>query len=198
MAMTKEDAHALVVQLQQAHRLSVGFYRRILPTLDVLADKLECKFWWWEPAHTSRPGRGSSQPSSNWAWDFVPLYASNHTYIHSSGEMRTGPEDFGIQFTLYVEDSFEPDKRGSKGQPDPVSMPSGKAILEVWLYRPKQEYEKSIEDLWSEETISEFGKGKWEDVSEHFQGIGFEWPLEEVIADIEPIVTTLRQYLPIK
>ena len=66
--MNREDATKLVFQLQQAHRLSVAFYRRILPVFDTIAGELGCEFREWGPLHTYWPGRSSSQPSKSWAW----------------------------------------------------------------------------------------------------------------------------------
>ncbi|MFP3534859.1 hypothetical protein SB763_36520, partial [Burkholderia sp. SIMBA_042] len=67
MGLSIEDAEKMVEQLQFAHRISVAFYKRILPTLDNIASELDCQFRYWEPMHTSMPGRGTTQPSTKWA-----------------------------------------------------------------------------------------------------------------------------------
>ncbi len=42
---TPENFDALVAQAQIAHRLVVGFYQRLLPTIQQVADALELTFW---------------------------------------------------------------------------------------------------------------------------------------------------------
>lgn len=193
--MTQEQAEHLVSQLQQAHRLSVGFYKRILPTLDKVANELKCEFWEWKPLHTQRPPNSGTRPGSKWAWDYVPLFASGHTYGRCSDEAQTRQSDYAIEFYLYIEDTFEPSKRGSKGQPDPIALPSGKSVLRAWLYRPKGDFDEPFDDLWSEENNSEPGDDNWASVSEHFEAIALEWPLAKVIADIQAIVNELKRHV---
>jgi len=195
--MNREDAKTLVTQLQQAHRLSVAFYRRILPTFDTIANHFECEFWNWDPLHTSKPGRSTTQPSSSWAWDYVPLYASSHIYGRCEAEKQTSTNDLAIKFLLYIEDSFEPSKRGTKGQPDPLSLPEGNAVVKVWLYRPKADYKKPFDDLWDEKDHADPQTGKWSSVSEHFAGLALnDWALEDVICDIQPLVDELKTHIP--
>lgn len=44
--LNSNQAINLVTQLQQAHRLAAGFYRRILPLFDLIANQaLDAKFW---------------------------------------------------------------------------------------------------------------------------------------------------------
>lgn len=53
----------LVTQLQQAHRLATGFYQRILPLFDEIAEEaLYTEFWYWNPTETSRPCGQFSPP----------------------------------------------------------------------------------------------------------------------------------------
>lgn len=190
--MSKESAENIVNQLQQAHRISVAFYQRILPTFDMIASQVGCNsFLNWAPIITSRIGRSTSQPSKSWAWDYVPLYASSHSYRYARREKSTGPEDFGIMFDLYIEDSFSDDK----GQPDPIKLPSGKAILQVGLYRPKKEVKKPFDVLWKEEADEDLEIGKWTDASENWRGILFEWPLADIIIDHQCVIKELQQHI---
>lgn len=195
--MNKEDAEMIVAQLQQAHRISVGFYRRILPSLDAVANHLGFDFWFWGPIHTDLPCRRTTQPSEKWAWDFVPLFASEHVYRRVSNKKKTGPNDIGIQFWLYVEDSFMSKNGGAMGQPDPIVMPAGKAVLQAFIYRPKGEYRKPFGDLWDvgEEVDLEIGGKNWQGVNEYFEGVAFQWPLAELISNNQPIVETIKKYV---
>jgi len=191
--MTKEDSEKIVSQLQQAHRISVAFYHRILPTLDNFAEQLGCRFWTWEPMYTNRPGRSSSQPSKAWAWDFVPLFASTFTYYRTSGEKRTGPEEIAVQFELLIDDSFIPENRKLKGEPSAVEMPFGKAILKAYMYRPKAAFDSSFEDLWDEDGEREVVFGVWTDVSEHWECKAIELALSEVIQDSKSTARYLQE-----
>lgn len=192
--MNSEDSVILVTQLQQAHRLAVGFYRRILPTLDKIANQLDCTFWDWGPLHTSRPGRSTTQPSGSWSWDYIPLYASYHTYGRSENEKHTSTNDRAIEFYLYIEDTFEPIKRGAKGQPDPLTLPSGKAVLRVRIYRPKADYKVPFDDIWAESTVHEVESGEWASTSEHFEAVYHEWALEDLIMSDQQIIEKLNKY----
>lgn len=194
MEISQEDAKNVIEQLQQAHRISVAFYRRILPTLDVIADQFGCSFYYWEPLFTNRPGRGKSQPSEYWAWDFVPLYASSHTYRYINSEKRTVPEDLGIIFNLCIDNSFS-DEACRKGQPDPISLPIGEAVLKAYLYRPKRAVNKSFDVLWEEEEEVRPEIGKWSSINEYWNGIAFEWPLAEVIHNNQLVINTLQKHI---
>lgn len=195
MEMSIEDAENIVRQLQQAHRISVAFYRRILPTLDMIANKFGCSFFFWEPLLTSRPGRNKSQPSKSWAWDYVPLYASTHVYRYARGEKRTVPEDFAIQFDLYLDDNFSNEKYSAKGQPDAVDMPIGKALLKAYLFRPKKAVNESFDVLWEEEGENDPAIGAWSNVSKNWDGIAFEWPLSEVICNDQAVIKALNAHI---
>ncbi len=195
MELTKENADSIVSQVQQAHRISVGFYRRILPTLDLVSDQLGCSFWYWEPMHTARPGKNKSQPSKSWAWDYVPLFASAHVYRHVSGDNRTELSDYGIRFELYIEDSFCPEKWEGNLQPDAVFMPKGNAVLRAFVYSPTDTFADSFDVLWEEEAEIPTELGTWKKISEHWNGIELEWPLSELILDFKPIVNELRSII---
>lgn len=197
MALSVTDATEIVEQLQNAHRISVAFYRRILPTLDQIAATLGCTFDEWMPLHTAMPSkRKNSPPSDTWAWDYVPLFASNHIYLRTDG----GPvslSDVGLCLCLYVDDAiafYELKQQGAAGQPDPISLPMGSALLMAYIYRPIKPSELSFDELWAEAGDPEIGNDQWQEVADNLQAICFQWPLAEVIQDIEPIISELKKY----
>jgi hypothetical protein len=196
MEMTQESAEGLVQQLQHAHRICVAFYKRILPTLDRIAEELDCEFSFWEPLHSSRPGRKNSKPSATWAWDYVPLFASNHVYLRIHGE-HAEPGDVGLCLCVYVDYGFFPDERKKhrvNGEPDAVTLPIGKAVLQAWIYRPAASSPLSFEELWMGAADPVIGTGQAEPVAENINAIAFEWPLSEVFQDIQPIVEQLKRH----
>lgn len=196
MAMTLQSAEQLIDQLQQAHRISVAFYRRILPTLDHIASELNCDFVSWEPLHSSMPPRRTSKPSATWAWDYVPLFASNHVYSRTDGEFAH-PNDVGLYLCLYVDKGFAPDERkkqGFSGEPDAVNLPIGKAVLQAWIYRPISASETSFDDLWSSAADPELGVGHVQQVADNVNAIAFEWSLADIIRDTRPMLETLKLY----
>ncbi|ELM3723720.1 hypothetical protein RYR28_002515 [Edwardsiella piscicida] len=145
-----EQTTQLVTQLQQAHRLAAGFYQRILPLFDQIASQaLDAEFWYWEPSETSRPCRSGTRPSSSWAWDYLPLFASDHGYRNWDGEMAK-KGDTSLVFRLYIDHEFRHDsssRSGVKGQPDPLKL-DGQAIVEVSLFSCLQDSDKHFGELW--------------------------------------------------
>ena len=195
--MNKEDAQMIVAQLQQAHRVSVGFYHRILPTLDTVSSQLGLDFWYWEPLDTHVGCKSKTLPSTKSAWDFVPLFASGHVYCRVGRDTKTTPDDVGVMFWLCIEDSFLPENRLTRAHPDPIEMPQGKAVLRAYVYRPKEEYRKPFAVLWEEDADDDLEPGvfDWLSVSEHFEGVAIEWPLADVINDSQSMVEILKKYV---
>lgn len=146
-----EQAKQLVGQLAQAHRLSVGFYQRILPLFDQLASEAaDANFWYWRPTETNTPCRSSSRPSGSWAWDFVPLFASTHVYRSQDGDAVTKGSKV-LAFRLYIDDAFKkksPQRQNIKGMPDPLTLEPGTPIVEVCLYRCVMESDKPFDTVW--------------------------------------------------
>ncbi|MGH1411240.1 MAG: hypothetical protein ACRAUW_17310 [Aeromonas sp.] len=144
-----EHTTQLVTQLQQAHRLAAGFYQRILPLFDQIASQaLDAEFWYWEPSESSRPCRSGTRPSSSWAWDYLPLFASNHAYRDRNGDTAL-KGDKTLIFRLYIDDDFRQNstlRTSTKGQPDPLQL-SGNAVVEVNLYRCLQDSDHHFWDL---------------------------------------------------
>ncbi|WP_157211392.1 hypothetical protein [Pandoraea sp. B-6] len=194
MGLSREDAVTMVEQLQQAHRISVAFYRRILPTLDNIASELKCQFRYWEPLHTSMPGRATTRPSTKWAWDYVPLFAFNQVYWRTGGT-EAQPSDVGLSLCTYVDDGFNLDNRkksGVTGQPDAVTLPIGNAVLQAYIFRPTEASTRPFSELWKETEDPSGDSGQIEVVGEHMQAIWFEWALADVLVDTRPIVETLK------
>ena len=138
----------LVTQLQQAHRLAAGFYQRILPLFDQIASQaLDAEFWFWEPSETSRPCRSGTRPSSSWAWDYLPLFASNHAYRDWDGDTAQ-QGDKTLVFRLFLDHDFRRTsslRAGVKGQPDPLQL-NGQAIVEVTLFRCLENSDKHFDE----------------------------------------------------
>ncbi|MGR6749002.1 hypothetical protein [Aeromonas veronii] len=145
-----EQATQLVTQLQQAHRLAAGFYQRILPLFDQIASQaLDAEFWYWEPSENSRPCRSGTRPSSSWAWDYLPLFASNHAYRDRNGDTAL-KGDKTLVFRLYLDHDFRRTsslRAGVKGQPDPLQL-NGQATVEVTLFRCLENSDKHFDELW--------------------------------------------------
>lgn len=194
--MTAESAESLVNQLQQAHRISVAFYRRMLPSLDLIASELGCEFKSWEPLHSSVPPRKATKPSTTWAWDYVPLFASNHIYLRVHGE-GAQPSDVGLCLCLYIDHGFHPEERKAhriSGEPDAVTLPIGKAVLQAWVYRPVESSDLPFDELWADAADPIVGIEHLQPVSDNVNAVAFEWPLAEVIRDIQPVVEKLKLF----
>lgn len=145
-----EQTNQLVTQLQQAHRLAAGFYQRILPLFDQIASQaLDAEFWYWEPSENSRPCRSGTRPSSSWAWDYLPLFASTHCYRDWGGD-TAGKNDITLAFRLYIDSDFRHTsvlRAGVKGQPDPLQL-DGDSVVEVSLFRCLEDSDKHFDELW--------------------------------------------------
>lgn len=195
MAMSREDAENIVSQLQQAHRVSVAFYKRILPTFDKIADQLGCVFLDWEPIYTDIPKKGKRhQPSQSWAWEYVPLFASTHSYQNTKSEKRSVPEDFGLVFDLIVDDSFS-EEVIDKGEPNPIDLAIGKGVVKVALYRPRRQFNKSFGELWDEEVEMDAGVEQWAKMSESWNGYLCSFSLVDVILDADLVSRTLKKII---
>jgi hypothetical protein len=186
----------LVEQLGQAHRLVAGFYQRILPLFDQIAqDSVDANFWFWNPSENDRPCSSAKRPSSYWAWDYIPLFASTHAYRTWDTD-QAKRDDMTLVFRLYIDNAFKkesPQRMGRKGEPDPLQMESGKAVVEVKLYRCTQNSELHFDKLWH--------GIPWPQPSEHWtaatQREGIELcardvPLAELLADPTAVTTWIK------
>ena len=145
-----EHTTQLLTQLQQAPRPAAGLYQRILPLFDQIASQaLDAEFWYWKPSENSRPCRSGTRPSSSWAWDYLPLFASTHCYRDWGGD-TAGKNDITLAFRLYIDSDFRHTsvlRAGVKGQPDPLQL-DGQAIVEVSLFRCLEDSDKHFDELW--------------------------------------------------
>ena len=197
--ITVEDANKLVSSVQVAHRIAVGFYGRVLPMLDEIAGQLGLDFWDWGSEEDRVVPRGSTPPSSRWSWDFVPLYSSLHCYSRESGKNLASPTDVVLGLVLYIDDSFERDgpvRAGSAHQPDPVSLPIGRAVLRTYVYRPRHDVPEDLLTVWNKSAWVH-PVGIWEIASEYMMAIGREWTLAEAISNPQAIVEFLKPHCDI-
>ena len=197
MGLTTEQAEKLVADVQVAHRLVVGFYERLLPSLDKGAETLGFEFWYWEPMHTARPCRSNTRPSKNWLWDMVPLFAATHVYKKVSGKrMKAG--DMVLSFNVYIDHNFEPERRkevGIKGKPDPITMPLGAAVIEVDLYRVPRRSNQDFEEAWGDSEHPTFGRIDWHFVHENMEARMFQVAISEFVVNPDATWTRLRAFI---
>lgn len=197
MNPSKEQAVELVENVRIAHRLSVGFYQRMMPLLDTTAEVLDCEFWYWKPVFTARPGASGTQPTRKWLWDMMPLFASRHVYRKvAGGPLQRG--DIAVSFGLYLDDGFKPEKRqtaGVKGDPDPVLLPAGAAVLELELYRASDDGGDTFDAVWDKAASPDKKKTAWHQVHESLQGRWLSMPLPDVVHNPDGLVGVIRQQL---
>jgi len=194
VALTTEQAQKLVVDVQVAHRLVVGFYERLLPSLDGGAEKLGFDFWYWEPMHTARPCRSTTRPSKSWLWDMVPLFAATHVYRRVSGK-RLKAGDMALAFNVYVDQNFKPEKRaalGQKGKPDPILLPRGESIIEVDLYRVVRKSTQDFEEAWDASEHPTHGRSDWHYVHKDIEARTIDVPTSEFVSNPEDTLARLR------
>ena len=199
--ITQEDAEPLVNQIQNAHRISVAFYQRILPIFDSVANNFGCSnFIHWGPLNTDRVCTKKTRPSSKWAWDFVSLFTSSHIYWKTSGD-KSSIHDLGLSFALITDDNFSKDNLKAlnvKGVPDPVSLPFGDAYVGVYAFKPIKSSKESFETLWDasgEIDDENINTGEWEDVGGGLKGMGFTFPLADIFMDANTVTKKLEQYI---
>ncbi|GFO70034.1 hypothetical protein GMLC_36130 [Geomonas limicola] len=189
----------LVEQIQNSHRIAVAFYRRILPLFDAIADAFNCEFAYWEPIETQRPCRSGSQPSKYWAWDYVPLFASNHCYFRQAGS-KASPEDLAFEFNLYIDENFKEEKRKelklSNGrQPGAITLEKGRAIVDVYIFKPREAAKRSFDHLWSKCDPAPIGTEKFKDVGHGIDAVAFEVLLEELVTDHHVVIEKISRLL---
>lgn len=197
MTIKLSEAEMLVTQTQIAHRLAVGFYQRLLPLLERIAGELDLQFWYWEPAHTSRPSQSTTSPNSKWKWDFVPLFASRHVFWRIAGE-KAQPGDVVLVFNVYIDENFKPEKRkalGIKGQPDPLLLPTGPALVEIFLYRSTGESDMAFSKEWQDLPWPDDAQEEWESVASTIEARKLAFPLPQFITDTDSIIASIRKVL---
>lgn len=194
MDIELEQATQLVTKIQIAHRLSVGFYQRILPLFDIIASKSgDFVFWCWEPNQTARPCRSASQPSNSWAWDFLPLFASSYTYWNSDNEAAKRG-DTALTFHLYIDDMFKSQNRerlGISGQPDPMVLPNGNSVVEVMLYQMMKADTQTFGQHWEELGWLE-QDSDWQQQNNTMQACAKKFPLDLFISSPSEITEWIK------
>ncbi|MCC4115352.1 hypothetical protein LLG90_08335 [Aromatoleum toluclasticum] len=196
MEITVAQAQELVTQVQTAHRLAVGFYQRLLPLLTRIASELDVQFWYWEPAHTSRPSPSTTSPNSGWKWDLVPLFASRHVFWRIAGE-QAQPGDTAIVFNLYLDEDFKPSRRkklGIAGEPDPLKL-QGSAAMIIHAYRCTADNGETFRKMWNDAEWPTEGVEGWHKVSPTMDAWRCHYPLAQFIAEPENVVAEIREAL---
>ena len=198
---TSHDLSHLISQAQIAHRLVVGFYQRLLPAIKHIASELDCSFWYWDPIVTDRPCKTSKPPGDKWAWDMVPLFASQHCYWRTDGKVaKVG--DVSVSFRICLDSNFASDKFEKlgypKGEPDAIKLPIGEAVVKIFMTRCDQANGQSFEAQWNKAVSidkSEALAEKWVKLSDQISGMWLQRTLVEFIANPEKIINDLRPLL---
>ncbi|RYY22749.1 MAG: hypothetical protein EOP62_22380 [Sphingomonadales bacterium] len=197
MEVTLAQAEKLVIDVQVAHRLIVAYYEGLLARLDSVSKELDLDFWYWEPLETSRPCRSSTQPSRNWSWDMVPLYAATHIYKRNAGKkLRVG--DVAICFDVYAENSFENEQRRKSGfarKADPLKLPKGEGMVTVEVYRCISNSNEVWDDAWHDTGAPDSKQDHWQDVGHGFMSRSIQIKLAELIHRPEVLLSSLRGLL---
>lgn len=180
MGISREQAETLVNQVQQSHRLLAGFYKRILPAIDNLANQFGAGFWYWGPTNFDRPCGSSTKPSGKWAWDFLPLVSATLVYVRNDeGNMRKS--DLVMEFQLRNDPAVLRELRVQKGQPDPTSMPVIEPSLRVYLYRPIADSDADLKREWEQVSHPSGEAGVVTDLTNNLQATWLEAPLANFI-----------------
>lgn len=192
MSIDTETAGKLMHDVQVAHRVVVGFYQRIIPLLDHVAEAMGFDFSYWRPLYTTRPAVGTTKPSKNWLWDMVPLYASRHVYKRVAGGGLQA-SDSAIVFDIEVDEGFKTARK--LGEPDPVRFESGAARLYVDLYRPSKQSDETFEAIWTKAGNSDRNRAEWHSVHDCLEARSLSFDLAELISDHESVAGKLRELL---
>ncbi len=192
----------LVSQAQIAHRLIVGFYQRLSPSIKQVAQQLELTFSAWEPYATNRPCTKRRDPTEYWAWDMVPMLAFSHSYLRSNG-LTSEVGDLVLDLYISFDNNFsheESEKFGiPEGQePDATTLPMGSALVQVYLGRCDLRSDIALEQLWElADEVKEDNEliGHWQTISPNLSASYLKKTLAEFIANPESIVHEVRSLL---
>lgn len=198
MSPTPENFTHLVKQVQIAHRLCVGFYQRLLPTIQRMANELDCNFRSWSPIETSRPASPSTQPGGKWAWDMVPMFATKHEYQKVGGNTaRKG--DLMLSFVIYFDENFSKERRDAarvKGQPDPLTMPeSGEATVRIRLQRCTADSNTTFDSLLEAVAEPQTESTGWQPLSEKVEMVALRYMLADFVANEAQVTDSLKVLL---
>lgn len=191
---TPQNFDALVAQAQIAHRLVVGFYQRLLPTINQVAKELEFTLWEWDPSVTDRPCKKKLDPADHWAWDMVPMLASNFLYLRTNGA-TTEVGDAVLNMYVSFDSNFSSEEW--EDEPDATQFPIGAATVEIYLTRCDKRSDKTLEQLWEEagEMDDEETPGGWQPISQHLNTIFLKKSLANYIASPQDTIAQIRTLL---
>ena len=150
----------LVYQLQPAHRLCAGFYNMFFHSLFRAVEKAGFGFHFWSPTETDLPHFKRTDPRDKWEWDYLPVYASEYTFFNCTCDKPSQKGNAGIFVRFYMDERFASSKRTSKGKPEPLEGESGRAILQITLYRAVRNARATFEELWDQSEYPE-EEGSW-------------------------------------
>ncbi|MGY0504263.1 hypothetical protein [Luteimonas sp. e5] len=193
--ISENEAAELLLQVQTAHRLCAGFYQRFLPALERIAEDAGFDFFReWRPSETSRPASRRAWPGRYWAWDLLPMYAPAFTFQNSApGPAVVG--DSSLTFHVYLEDSFRKSNRanrGVRGQPDPVELPTGAAVIDVALHRCRVPSGHELAELWNDVRSVESNIDEWKACGEHLEVRGWQVPVQDLLVNPEGLSTRIK------
>jgi len=191
MSKSLQQAEHLVSQLVQAHRLSAGFYQRILHLFDQLA--IECAdthFWEWKSSNPPSMGNKMLQPSRESAWRFLPLFESLHAYRRWDGDSVTKGNVI-VVFRLCIDDAYkdssEQNNSISGSFSDPLALPPSCSFVEIKLYRCiTTSTEKIFGSIWGA-MLQADGSDAWSQLPEvpEYELCSRTIPLANLIAEPE-------------
>lgn len=201
-AITPQNFDTLVAQTQIAHRMIVGFYQRLLPTIKQVAQELEFTLWEWDPMITDRPCKKSKDPADQWAWDMVPMLAANHRYWRTNGATtEVGDAVLNLYFTFdshFSHSDWEQWGIADDQEPDATQLPMGSAIVEIYLSRCDKRSDTPLKRLWEEAGEMEDEEnhpGCWQAISPHFNAVYLKKSLADFIASPEDSIAQIRALL---
>ncbi|WP_067587298.1 hypothetical protein [Endozoicomonas ascidiicola] len=73
--MASVELKEVMVDVRQAQRLMVAFYKRVMPLIKDISVELDCEhFHYWSPERFNRPSKSTNNPlQGRWEWDMVPM-----------------------------------------------------------------------------------------------------------------------------
>lgn len=156
------DERALSVALgdvRHAYRLLWSFQKRCLDTMKFIAQEFpDRQFYQWTNNVVNSTPPGRSDPTLNWAWDFLPLHNCSLLYTRTGGERhRPNVGDWLLEIRLIVDTGWEmPDERL---EPDPsrfAPVDTAETTLSVMAWKCVEEVPAKanwLHDVW--------GQGQW-------------------------------------
>ena len=196
MSITIEEARELVKQQQISHRLIAGFYQNILKEFEKLANSCGYTFRNWWPSLTDRPCRNSTNPSSKWIWDFLPLYASTFEYVMENEPEQAQLGNCVIVFNLRCDEGFSKACQRT-GYVDPVDLNSEQGSIEIRVFRCFESpfkgycYELYQNCGWPEQSADEWQDVGCAEMKAHYK----RYPLEEFIAKKDEVLAYFQKLI---